>query len=656
MNKIGRNDPCSCGSGKKYKHCCYPKNAGGPVPTPQKQATETIDSFQMQKLSFAFANLNSGRIKDAINLCNSVLSKNPGNHIALNLLGIIYHHSGDNAAAIRCLTQSLKIKPDYPDANNNLGVVYREEARHLESAVHFRKAIESKSNYLEAYINLGNALQDLGQLNQAIDIYCKALAINSTHPGLLSNLANALQEANRHHEAIAHFDKILQLAPDFEFALCSKLYSKLYCCEWNDFEKLTSDLLEKVHQSKTLCKPFEFLAVSDDPELQLKVSSNFAANKYPSQPKPNQKQSIHSDKIRIAYISADFKQHPVAQLLVGVIENHDRNAFELYGISLSDKDDSMLGLRIADAFDEFILAKNKSDYEIAKLLSSLDIDIAVDLMGYTTNSRMGIFSYRAVPVQLAFLGFAATTGTGYIQYLLADAQVIPSEIEQYYSEKIVRLPHCFQPNDTAREISGKSMCRKDFNLPENGFVFCAFNNHFKIRPELFNVWMRILLATPGSVLWLSKADEPVRSNLRKEAEKRGVSADRIIFAERMPSLADHLARHQLADLFLDTSPYNAHTTASDALWAGLPVLTCAGKNYVSRVASSLLLALDLPELITHNLKEYEQQAIDLACMKNHRLKLLREKLIQNNKSSLLFNTAEYTKQYEQCLKGLVSSG
>lgn len=200
------------------------------------------------------------------------------------------------------------------------------------------------------------------------------------------------------------------------------------------------------------------------------------------------------------------------------------------------------------------------------------------------------------------------------------------------------------------------MCRKDFNLPENGFVFCAFNNHFKIRPELFNVWMQILLATPGSVLWLSKADEPVRSNLRKEAEKRGVSADRIIFAERMPSLADHLARHQLADLFLDTSPYNAHTTASDALWAGLPVLTCAGKNYVSRVASSLLLALDLPELITHNLKEYEQQAIDLACMKNHRLKLLREKLIQNNKSSLLFNTAEYTKQYEQCLKGLVSSG
>jgi Predicted O-linked N-acetylglucosamine transferase, SPINDLY family len=651
MNKIGRNDPCSCGSGKKYKHCCYPKNVGGHVTSPQSQAA---DPLQMQKLSLAFANLNSGRIKDAINLCNAVLSKNKDNHIALNLLGIIYHQSGDNTAAIRCLTQSLKIKPDYPDANNNLGVVYRDEAKHLESAVYFHKAIESKSNYLEAYINLGNALQDLRQLNQAIELYRKALAINPEHPGLLSNLANALQEANRHHEAIECFDRILRSSPDFEFAMCSRLYSKLYCCDWDDFDKLTSDLLEKVHQAKTLCKPFEFLAISDDPELQLKVSSNFAAHKYPSQPRLNQKQSIHSDKIRIAYISADFKQHPVAQLLVGLIENHDRNLFEVYGISLTDKDDTILGIRIAKAFDEFIPARNKSDLEIAKLMSSMGIDIAIDLMGYTTNARMGIFSYQAAPIQISFLGFAATTGTDYIQYLIADSQVIPHKNEPYYSEKIIRLPHCFQPNDTAREISTTPLHRKDFNLPEDGFVFCAFNNHFKIQPKLFDVWARILLATPGSVLWLSKAANPVKSNLIKEAEKRGLNPERIVFAERVPALADHLARHQLADLYLDTSPYNAHTTASDALWAGLPVLTCEGKSYVSRVASSLLHTLGLPELITHDLREYERLAIDLAGKNSQRLESLRQKLIINKASSPLFNTKQYAKDFEHCLMELMN--
>jgi predicted O-linked N-acetylglucosamine transferase (SPINDLY family) len=392
--------------------------------------------------------------------------------------------------------------------------------------------------------------------------------------------------------------------------------------------------------------PFPLLAMSDDPMLHRQASEIFAHYQYPSNSTlgPIAKHP-KGEKIRIGYFSADFHNHATGYLLAELIELHDKIQFELIGISFGPNQDDEMRIRLQQSFDQLIDASTMSDIEIAQLSRDLKIDIAVDLKGFTQNCRTGIFAYRAAPIQLSYLGYPGTMSTNYIDYLIADRTLIPQEAQQAYSEKIAYLPNSYQANDRKRVISDKRFTKGDLGLPEQGFIFCSFNNNYKILPATFEIWMRILKAVDASVLWLYEDNAAAADHLRQEAEKRGVHPSRLVFAKRMP-LAEHLARHQLADLFIDAFPCNAHTTASDALWAGLPVLTLMGNSFASRVAASLLKAIELPELITSTPQSYEALAIEIA--KNPaKLAALKQKLASNRLTTPLFDTPQFTKDLEQ---------
>ena len=358
-----------------------------------------------------------------------------------------------------------------------------------------------------------------------------------------------------------------------------------------------------------------------------------------------------SDKIRLGYYSADFHNHATAYLMAELFERHDKNQFELFAFSFGPAQNDAMRKRLSAAFDQFIDVRNPSDKAIAQLSRQLEIDIAVDLKGYTQNARSGIFAYRAAPIQASYLGYPGTMGTHTIDYLIADKTLIPQASQPYYAEKIVYLPHSYQVNDRQRAIAAITPTRASLGLPDKGFVFCCFNNNFKILPATFDIWMRILKQIENSVLWLFEDNPSAARNLRHEAQTRGVAADRLIFAPRMP-LPEHLARHRAADLFLDTLPYNAHTTASDALWAGLPVLTCMGEAFASRVAASLLNAIDLPELITTTAQAYEALAVSLA-MNPARLQHIKYKLAHNQLTTPLFNTAIFTRHLENAYTQMI---
>jgi predicted O-linked N-acetylglucosamine transferase (SPINDLY family) len=396
--------------------------------------------------------------------------------------------------------------------------------------------------------------------------------------------------------------------------------------------------------NERVVNPFPLLALNDDALLHKKSSEIYVQNKYPWNPilgliLKRQK----NEKIRIGYFSADFKNHPVAFLIAELFEIHDRSQFEIYAFSLVKSDDEMVD-RFHLAFDHYIEAQEMSDIEIAQLSRSFNIDIAVDLTGITASSRTGIFSYRAAPIQVNYLGYPGTLGADYMDYIIADKTLIPPQSQQFYSEKVVYLSNSYQVNDRKRIISERQFTRHELGLPENGFVFCCFNNNFKIIPATFASWMGILKAVEGSVLWLFQDNSWAAENLKKEAENHGISSNRLVFAERQP-LSEHLARHRQADLFLDTFPYNAHTTASDALWAGLPVLTMMGQSFASRVAASLLNAIGTPELITSTQEEYEALAINLVLNPN-KLTNIKNKLANNRLTTPLFDTPLFTQNLE----------
>jgi predicted O-linked N-acetylglucosamine transferase (SPINDLY family) len=380
-------------------------------------------------------------------------------------------------------------------------------------------------------------------------------------------------------------------------------------------------------------------------DLQRKAAEIWADRKYPvtSGPLPVPEFQRH-EKIRLGYFSADFHNHATTYLMAELVEKHDRNKFEVLAFSFGPDHKDEMRQRMSFAFDRFIDVESRSDIEIAQLSRSLGIDLAFDLKGYTRDSRPGIFAARAAPVQVSYLGYPGTTGSAFMDYLVADSTLIPESSRWFYSEKIIYLPRSYQPNDSRRAISMKRQVREEAGLPAAGFVYCCFNNTFKILPSVFDIWMRVLDSVNGSVLWLIADSAEASDRLRGEAVGRGVSADRLVFAERLP-LPEHLARHQLADLFLDTFPCNAHTTASDALWAGLPVLTCPGETFASRVAASLLNAVDMPELIAASQQEYEDLAINLATQPE-RLAAIRNKLACQKPSSALFNTELYVNRFE----------
>jgi predicted O-linked N-acetylglucosamine transferase (SPINDLY family) len=391
--------------------------------------------------------------------------------------------------------------------------------------------------------------------------------------------------------------------------------------------------------------PFTLLAYCDDPALHRQCAETFVADRMPERPEPMWRgPPVRHDKIRVAYLSADFHQHATAYLVAELFELHDRARFEIFGLAFDWDDGSAVRRRLVKSFDQFHDVRTRSNQEVARLLHQNEIDIAIDLKGHTGDARLGIFAYRGAPIQASYLGYPGTIGAPFIDYIVGDPVVTPLDHAPFYVEKIVQLPDCYQVNDRKRAIPDETPSRAEAGLPADGFVFCCFNNNYKITAPVFDVWMRLLQAVPGSVLWLLRDNAAAERNLRREAQARGIDPARLVFADRT-DLASHLARHRRADLFLDTAPYNAHTTASDALWAGVPLITCRGNAFAGRVGASLLHAVGLGELVTDSLADYEALARRLATDKAQ-LAGVRQRLADNRLTCRLFDADRFRRHIE----------
>jgi predicted O-linked N-acetylglucosamine transferase (SPINDLY family) len=456
-----------------------------------------------------------------------------------------------------------------------------------------------------------------------------------------------LGRLHRYDEAIAAFERVLMLAPAHPHALAQLAASTLAICAWEKCAIVAHRLYDAMAAGTAIVAPHILLQLSVPPDVALAGARRYVEREVPAGPRLDAASpATHGDKIRVAYLSGDFRIHPVAYLTAELFERHDRSRFEVIGLSFGPDDNSELRSRIAKSFNQFHDVRTASDRDVAALVRRLGIDIAVDLSGHTDNARPGVFRYRPAPVQVNYLGYPGTMGADFIDYIIADKVVLPFEQQPHYVERIVHLPDCFLVNDATKPISPTTPSRAEAGLPERGFVFCCFNNAYKISAEIFGVWMRLLGQVDGSVLWLSQLDPRACDNLRDAARAAGIDPARIVFAPRKPAIADHFARQRLADLFLDTPGYNAHTTTSDALWAGLPVLTWIGSTFPGRVAASLLQAVGLPELVTHTREDYEALALRLA-REPALLAGIRLRLQQNRLTYPLFDTARFARHIER---------
>lgn len=465
----------------------------------------------------------------------------------------------------------------------------------------------------------------------------------------------AYREQRLYPQAIESFEKAAQIDPYHPELLGILFGLKTKIGDWNNLTDLTEQMITSMDARYPIAAPFDFVAACDAPQQQLYCAESYVQrNGFIEKPLTTERfdftEQIQS-RIKVAYVSADFYNHATAILMAELFEVHDKERFEIYAYSYGENIEDEWRIRLRNAFEHFYEVSDWDDKRIAEHIQAQNISIVIDLKGYTTHSRTGIFSYRPAPIQINYIGFPGTMGASFIDYIIADNTLIPPHLERFYSEKIIRLPHTYQPNDRHRIIGNTVPSRAEVGLPESGFVYCCFNNPYKVMPETFSVWMRILHAVPNSVLWLLKDEPETEANLKHQASIAGVDASRLIFAERR-SIPEHLARHMLADLFLDTLPYNAHTTTSDALWTGLPVLTCMGQSFASRVAASLLNACSLTELITESRADYEKLAIELAYHPT-KLATIRTKLIANRDKHPLFDTVRYAKNLESAFETII---
>ena len=634
-----------------YAHACY--NIGV---TLQKQGKpdEAIASYKKALLlkpdyehaciSIGNALQEQGKPDEAIASYKKALSLKPNNAIACNNMGMALQKQGQLDEAITTYNKALSLKPDYADAYNHKGNALQEQGDLKEAIASYKKALSLKPNYAQAFYNIGNALLKQGKPDEAIASYKKALSLKPNYADGYNNMGSALQRKNKLVEAIASYSKALTIKPDYEAVRAQKLHQQAHICDWPGI-KVDEAHLADLGTTRQSVLPFTLLSFEDAPQRHRMRSQLYAKEKVPYNLLPlNTSHFLKAKKIRIGYFSTDFREHPVAYLIAKVFQLHNRDKFEIFGYSLYGSEKSEVRRRIAKSFDCFIDAQDMSDKEVTLRARQDNIDIAIDLTGYTENGRSGIFAHRAAPIQINFLGYPGTLGANFIDYIVADPIVIPSTQKSAYSEKIIYLPHTYQPNDNTRAVSQKVSTKADMGLPESSFVFCCFNNNYKISPVEFDIWMRLMNKVEGSVLWLLKSNRRAEQNLLQEAEKRGVKKNRLVFAEKLPP-HEHLARHKHADLFIDTFNYNAHTTASDALWVGLPIVTKMGQGFATRVAGSLLNAVGLPELITENEQDYESLILELATNPDSLAKV-KEKLKANCFTHPLFNTERYTRYLE----------
>ena len=596
-----------------------------------------------------------GELEAAVAAYRRAVTLKPDFAQAYYNLGVALGSLGQVAEAVSACRKVVELNPNHAQAHNNLGGALRYQGEMAAAAAAYRRAVALRPGYAEAYFNLGIVLNDQGKRTEAAAAYREAVKLKPDFVEARSNLGRALCELGEFEEAAALFRGDLARDPDDDIAQAMLVFALQRICDWQGLEAAAGRMDELIdlaldQHTRPAETPFVNLSRCNEAPRNLAIAKAWSEEVTGRMSDledqlPASIQRPPGEKIRIGYLSGDFRDHAMAHLTVSVYGLHDRERFEISAYSYGPDDGSDYRKRIAEGCDNFVDIREWSDIDAARRIRKDGIDILVDLKGHTVDARLEICALRPAPVQAAYLGFPGSSGAEFFDYVLTDRIVTPEDQAAYYTEKFVYLPHCYQVNDHTLEISDRPLRRADFALPEEGFVFCSFNQSYKLEPVMWEVWMAILRSVPGAVLWLYCRNETARRNLGREAAERGVDPERIVFAETLPK-PEHLARLGLADLFLDTRVYNAHTTASDALWAGVPLITLQGSHFVSRVASSLLTAIGLPELITHGLDDYQALAVRLA-RDRAVLAALRKKLSQNRLSEPLFDTPRFARGLEQ---------
>jgi predicted O-linked N-acetylglucosamine transferase (SPINDLY family) len=601
---------------------------------------------------YAKAHCNRGTVLERLQRWDEALASydraialDPGDCLAFYNRGSVLKQLERLDEALESYERAIALKGDYVEAYINRGYVLQELQRNEAAVASFDRSIELKPQYAEAFRGRGTSLVALKRFEAAIASFNRAIELNATYAEAYHGRGDSQFGLRQYGAAISSYDQVIALKPDFKFVRGARQFAKAQICDWHDGIKDIQLITEGLASLNAVCEPFAALVLLDSPALQRLAAQVWVRQECP----PNEvlgaiAPRLRGDKVRIGYFSADFRIHPVAMLIAELFEMHDRSRFEITAFAFGPEANDAMRIRLERAFDSFIDVRAQSDAEVASLARTLGIDIAVDLGGFTEHSRPKIFALRAAPIQINFLGYPGTSGAPYMDYIVADGMLIPAGSRDHYSEKVVYLPNSYQVNDSTRRIADQMFSRMELQLPESGFVFCCFNNNFKIRADTFESWMRILAQVEKSVLWLLEDNPASAANLRKEAANRGIDPNRLVFAKRVPP-PQHLARQRTADLFLDTAPYNAHTTASDALRVGLPVVTLIGESFAGRVASSLLSALNLPELITSTREEYEALAVRLATDPGM-LGQIRQKLEGNRRTAPLFDTPLFARHVE----------
>ena len=595
-------------------------------------------NFNLKGLIF----LKQNKIKDALDNFKKSIKIDSNNSETYNNLGLAYKKIKKYKESIDCFKKSINLNSNNPEAYVNLGSSLRDIREHDEAIINYNKAIELNPNSHEAYNNRGLTFKDLNNIDKAISDYKDSLKIKPSTDAF-NNIGNIYKNQNKLEKALENYEKILTLDRDHVGALGNVIHTKNKLCIWNNYEKSLIEIEKKIKDKKKVTTTLPLLSFFDSNNI-IKQNAILESESYEKSNKKKYKTSINK-KIKIGYYSADFRNHPVSFQLKKLIELHDKEKFETFAFSFFNKEDDMKK-KLNKLFNHFIDVEKVSDENIANLSKKYQIDIAIDLMGFTQRNRFNIFNIGCAPIQINYLGYAGTLGSNSIDYIIADNFVIPESKQKYFVEKIIYLPHTFMINDDSKKISKKEISKKECNIPENKIIFANFNKFYKITPKVFNSWIQILLKLPDSILWLYNDNNTGRKNLLSEAKKLGLNDNRIFFANKLPDYSDYIARLKNVDLYLDTYPYSSHVVACDVVSADVPILTISGETFSSNVCASILNDLKLNDLIVRNFDEYINKTIEIS--KN--IKFYKDLLIKNKKNSVLFNTKLYVKNFEKSLE------
>jgi predicted O-linked N-acetylglucosamine transferase (SPINDLY family) len=626
------------------------------------EAVASYDRATALEPAYAHAFCNRGTVLQRLEQWQHAL-ESYDRAIQLNFTDAIAHYNrgtilrmlGRYEDALDSYDLAITLNPGYADCLVNRGILLAELKRWDAALASFDRAIGLNPVFAEAYFQRGILFGTLGRNEEAIADFDRSVALNSNQADALEARAYACVRLRRYEEAIASCDLAFKLKPDCSFLAGIRQNAKMNLCDWSELDANLRLMTESVLSEKKVSSPFWLLSLTDAPALHRTAAQIWVGDRFPgNRSLPSIELPAAGGKVRIGYFSPDLYDHVVGVVMAQVFELQDRSKYELTAFSFGPDTQDPVRRRLEKAFDRFIDVRGTPDREIASLARSLRIDIAVDLGGHSQVLSNGTFAFRAAPLQVNYLGYPGTSGADYMDYVIADRTVIPHTAVAHYSEKIVHLPGSFLPYDATRSIAERRFRRDELGLPARGFVFCCFNSSYKVMPLTFDCWMRILARVDGSVLWLSRAHPTATENLRREAARRDIDPNRLIFAARVPSASEHLARYRAADLFLDTLPYNAHATAMDALWAGLPVLTRIGEAFAGRVAASLLKTIGLPELIAESAGQYEDMAVEIATRPRH-LSEIKQRLAQNRATSSLFDARTYTRGLEAAYDAMLAT-